>query len=59
MIEGFDQENSDLYLPVIISSPFRLAVGGRSKFDRLARIHHAATSGNTICDSRAMIIVWL
>lgn len=56
MIEGFDQENSDFYLPVIISSPFRLAVGGRSKFARLARVYHVAISGNTICNSLAMII---
>lgn len=59
MIEGSDQENSGFYLPVIISSPFRLAVGGRSKFARLARIYHVAISGNTICNSLAMVIAWL
>lgn len=59
MIEGSDQENSDFYLPIIISSPFRFIVGRRAKFARLTRIHPVAISGNTICNSRAMIIVWL
>lgn len=56
MMDGFDQENMEV---VIISSPIKLIVGGRARLARLARIHHVAIRGNTICSPRAIIIVRL
>lgn len=56
IMDGFDQENMEV---VIISSPIKLIVGGRARFARLAKIHHVAIRGNTICRPRAMIIVRL
>lgn len=56
MMDGFDQENMEV---VIISSPIKLIVGGRARLARLAKIHHVAIRGNTICSPRAIIIVRL
>lgn len=56
MMDGFDQENIEV---VIISSPIKLIVGGRARLARLAKIHHVAIRGNTICSPRAIIIVRL
>lgn len=55
-IEGFDQENSET---VIISSPIGLIVGGKARLARLAINYQAAISENTICNPRAIIIIWL
>ena len=52
----FDHENADI---ITSSSPIRLMDGGSAKFVRLARIHHVAIKGRSVCSPRVRIIVRL
>lgn len=56
MIERLDHEYRAI---VINNSPIRLIDGGKARFVRLARSHHAAIRGRIICKPRAKIIVRL
>lgn len=56
IIEKLDHENIDI---VMNNSPIRLIVGGRARFVRLARSHHAVIRGRIICNPRTKIIVRL
>lgn len=56
IIVALDHEKADI---ITSSSPIRLIVGGRAKLVRLARSHHVAISGRSVCRPRARIIVRL
>lgn len=56
MIVMLDHENVDSTIRI---SPIRLMVGGRARFDRLARSHQSAIRGRMVCRPRARSIVRL
>lgn len=56
IIVMFDQENDDNTIRI---SPIKLMVGGRARFDKLARSHQSAISGKMVCRPRARNIVRL